>query len=548
MMEEEQSFEEPRSGSTLFKWLFWIWFVVAFRNELGLLLSLLLVFLKSLIGWEVGEIPATERVVRVFGYVGGYLFILMLLVTVIIVLLSQVILPVYSGAGRRQVAERLSGFITGMKTPVVFVRLGKLTRELPDAGRVRGGVAIIDLNSAIVLEKQLTPFLTNIQGKAGDKQTGSNVRAATRSIVRVAGPGVNFIDWNERLRGVVSLQKQFRINLGVKGYTSDGIEVETNVFSIFTLGQPATVIKVAYHGEGDNVCVVQIDNATKKIKAISDELDGVDKAEIHSFAQWFKASKEPNAPLSPAESHKEYPPFTLDDERVTAAVYSKARSATGSDNTPLGWDELPALIATEVFRNLISQVPYDLLYLPDNAERFPLVQELKPRLGRTVRYMGVISYQFLQRLDDQPLEVGQKVDHRQFRIAPVQSLRASKVLRDRGIKIFIAGFSNPKPTDPGVMQQRLENWRARWQREIEIARARQDREVMGIFGQARVEQQRAMIAQLTEILQGSSEDASLMRIFQVLEDCTIDPQVRRVLPQEFIALLRNLRAWLLPLG
>ncbi|MEW5871384.1 MAG: hypothetical protein AB1894_19080 [Chloroflexota bacterium] len=544
-MEEEQSYEEPRSGNRLIKWLFVIWFVIAFRNELGLLFSLALVFLKSLIGFPVGNIPDTEYVLRVFGYMGGYLFFLMLLVLVIIVLLSQVILPVYSGPGRRKVAERLFGFLTGMKMPVIFVRLGKLTKELSDPGRVRGGMAIVDLNSAIVLEKQLTPFLTNIQGKPGDDQADSKAKAASRSVARVAGPGVNFIEWNERLRGVVSLQKQFRINLGVKGYTSDGIEVGTHVFSIFTLGQPATVMKVAYDEDGDNICLVKVDESTKRIEAILDELDSQDKAEINSFAQWFLASREPNAQLSPTEDNKDYPPFALEDERIIAAVYSKALNV--SDSVPVLWDDLPALIATEVFRNLISQVPYDLLYRPDSAESFPLVQELKPRLGRTVRYMGVMSYQFLQRLDGMPVKVGQKVEHRQFRIAPVQSLRTSKVLRDRGIKVLVAGFSNPKPTDPGVMQQRLENWRARWQREIEIARAQQDREVMGIFNRARLQERSRMVEQLSEILQGPSNEVSLMSIFQILEDCTIDPQVRRVLPQEFITLLRSLRAWLVSL-
>ncbi len=100
-------------------------------------------------------------------------------------------------------------------------------------------------------------------------------------------------------RGVVSLRKQFRMLQNTLGQTSDGIEVRTVVFTIFTLGQPANVVQVTYIGDPfpQNLRVVQLDAKTHKVKAIRDDLDEQDKEEIHRFAQSFIYYVEPNSPL-----------------------------------------------------------------------------------------------------------------------------------------------------------------------------------------------------------------------------------------------------------
>ena len=271
-------------------------------------------------------------------------------------------------------------------------------------------MALVDLNSALVIEKQ--------RDRRSHKKTAIEEQSTTGGLIppmaSVSGPGLVFLHHGEKLRGVVSLRKQFRMLQNTLGQTSDGIEVRTIVFTIFTLGQPANVIQVAYIGDPfpENLQVVQIDAKTHKVKAIRDELDAQDKEEIHSFAQSFIYYVEPNSPLALGDKVQDYPPYLVDDQRILSAVYSRARNV--SDGQPdSSWSDLPVMVAAETFRNLISRYTYDSLYLPEDPTTFPLQNEVKPAFLRQVRYMGVMSYQFIQRVSGEPLEVGQRVDHRQ---------------------------------------------------------------------------------------------------------------------------------------
>jgi hypothetical protein len=158
-----------------------------------------------------------------------------------------------------------------------------------------------------------------------------------------------------------------------------------------------------------------------------------------------------------------------------------------------------------------------------------------------------MSYQFVHRLDGQLPAEGQRVDNRHFRIAPVQELRASKVLRDRGIKVLHAGFSELMPTDPKIRQQRLDNWRARWQKEADLIQADLDLEAVRIKNHARAEKQREIINTLSMIIHTTTypEEALTLRVFQALEDIASEPPTRQLLPADTIRALKSLRLWLL---
>jgi hypothetical protein len=196
---------------------------------------------------------------------------------------------------------------------------------------------------------------------------------------------------------------------------------------------------------------------------------------------------------------------------------------------------------------MLAQVTYDELFMPNQQFKFPLAESFKPRFSRAVRNQGLLAYQLVRRVDGLPLEVGQKIDQSGCRIFPVQELKARTILREHGIKIISAGFSE---LDPGeaIRQQRLDNWQARWQRKVEIERANQDLEMMRIKNHARAEAQRAMVFQLSQILQSTphSEETLTMRLFQALESAATDPTTRQLLPRDAFALLRSLRQWLLP--
>jgi len=461
----------------------------------------------------------------------------------VVYLLSEFILPVRNSEERWKIAEQLYRFAIGQRSPVIFVKEGKIPDDFAEKKKLSRGVVLVALDSAIVLEKQWVRRLLGGGGVSSRSRHGARGQMA-----RVAGPGLVFIRRGERLRGVVDLRKQFRINLNVLGFTSDGIEVKTHVFAIFSLAYPPTVLKVAYCGGQDpnNLRVLQIDEDAQTIISINDELDDQDKTEIYRFAQGYIGSGEASVPLEPDESGGDVPPFTIDDERVFSAIASRGRDL--NEDKLDTWEDVPARVATEVFRDLISQVTYDWLYLPEDPINFPLKSEFKPKFSRLVRQQGILSYQFLHRRDGAEPQVGQRIETRLYRVSPVQKLRGSKVLRDRGIKVIHAGFAELRPTDQAISQQRLDNWRAHWQRDDDLVKADHDLEIIRMRNKARADRQREMIAKLSRIVQSSaySEEALTLHIFQALDDFAANQYTQQLVPRDTITMLRSLRQWLFP--
>ena len=469
-----------------------------------------------------------------------------ILFTLLIVFMSaHYVLPVRNNKERMEIAKRLNRFMIGRRSPILVVKEGKLVNENKSRSGVGGGVALVDLDSAIVLERPW--MIAAMETDQGSRYLDSQYQNTSQNpAVRVAGPGLTFISKGEKLRGIVDLRKQFRIMLDVMGYTSDGIEVNTNIYTIFTLGQPAEIIQVAYC-EGNmarDLRILYIDPSTRVITKIVDELDGSDKKEIHRFAQAYLSQFEPNAPLGFYEKPLENPPYDLDENRITAAIYSQAHGNNLLESSD--WTALPVQIASDVFRDMISNEVYESLYMPHDLEKFPL-KELKSKFARRLRYSGVTSFQFIHRLDDRPPLEGQKVDHRYFRISTPQEVKSSKVLRNRGIKIIHAGFTELNPVDIKIKEQRLQNWRNRWIKDIDKTRSDVDVEFMRIRNRAWAEQQHDIISNLSQILStpGYSDEMMLLRIFEIIEELSIDPTTQQFLPNETINILRDMRLWVM---
>jgi hypothetical protein len=100
---------------------------------------------------------------------------------------------------------------------------------------------------------------------------------------RVCGPGIVFSRPRERIGGVVDLRKQFRLQANVPCYTRDRIELTTNVFAGFTIGQKPDILQVTYEGEfrPENLRVVTMERTENhlRITGLLDELDEADRSE-----------------------------------------------------------------------------------------------------------------------------------------------------------------------------------------------------------------------------------------------------------------------------
>jgi len=522
-------------------------FIISFWNEIiqtfqfvwGLVTFALVPASKNppLIGnsWSVAVI--CFNIIFGFGIVfAGWLFLLS----------RQAVLPVNGFVDVWRTTWHLFLYALHMHGPAVFVKDGKAVVTREDARRVGPGVVVVDFNSAVVFEEMILPagLLGGSQGIVQWLLLALRLTDHFES-PRARGCGVVFTRPHERIRGVVDLRKQFRLQPGVSAYTREGIEVSTNVFALFTIGEKPDVLEVTYIGDQreENLRVVAVEKLPDgriKIKDLLDELDEEDRREIHHFARVAGRLGVLGhyQPIPPASQLPEF-----DAGRVFAAVFSAARNA---QDEVVPWYELPTQVAVEQFREILSRENYDTLYQQGTSARLPL-SEVQAKLRVRMRDMGILSFRVLSHRS-QDLEVGQVYAPVELFVSPVRALTGSKVLRDRGIKIIAGGFGDLMPVSEEVYQQRLDNWRATWERDIALVQANRDLEAMRIRSRAQAQAQRDLFNAFSKIFQSNenSQEVLTIRVFQALESLAGDPKTRQFLPHETVNIISNLHGLLMP--
>lgn len=509
-------------------------FVVSFHSELLLVWRLMIAFIQLILNQPSNPTsPDTPKalillVINMIVYLVCYFIILKWV--------SLFVLPAQNPHERQQVFERLIEYIFKLHGLAAFVKNGELiTRKEEEVKNESvkarfASLALVDLASAIVLESRSLPAIISLSKK-------TNPPGGHRSPIRALGPGIGFLRPGERIRGSVDLRKQFRTIKSVRGFTSDGIELETNVNVIFTLGQ-ATEVMTVIDTKGNGLCVMTIDRDTKKISAISDQIDEGDEREIYTNIQNQKPTRTYEMAFEHLSSNR--PPFTFDENHIIVAVISQPRNTR--DGKLEKWTDLPAQVAVSVLLDELSRVSYDQLYSLDRPEQeCYLYDKFKPEFKRKVINLGVLSYQFVQRKDGNiPLE-GDLFNADEYFIWDVRELHNSKPIRDRGIKVIEVSFSDFKPIDSTIPEQRFDTWRSQWQKKTELTNAEFDLEIMRKMNHARAKAQREIIYNLSQIfkLPGYTQDAMAIRIFQALESAASNPATNRLLPRDTVDMLRN---------
>jgi hypothetical protein len=354
--------------------------------------------------------------------------------------------------------------------------------------------------------------------------------------LKVLGPGIGFLHSGERIRGVVDLRKQFRLAKGVRGYTSDGIELQTNVSVIFTLGQPSEVITV-FQTRELSIARMLIDRETRRI-SISDKLDPADVDEIK--ANFPRQRPTFDTGMAPDTGSSTHPPFTYQADHIISAVLSQPRNT--KDGQIEKWTDLPAQVAVSILLDQLSRISYDELYSLESYEpACNLYDIFKPEFRRRVKELGVLAYQFVQRKDGKIPQPGDLFNPDKYIFWPVTELTNSKPIRERGIKVIEAGFSDFVPSDSSIPEQRFDTWRARQQKQVELSNAEYDLEIMRETNHARAHAQREIIYNLSQIfkLPGYTQDAMAIRIFQALESAASNPATNRLLPRDTVDMLKN---------
>lgn len=538
---------------------------------------------------DISLLPSMLRVA-----VNIVVYIVVFLLTIFIV--AQFVLPVEVWKERVSAFWRVIFYWSKIfRGPTVFVHNGRLVSRVGEEDNTNPGVLVVDLRSAVVVEEaypdlggeenfsdipilEKEPSITNQSG--GLLRTLRRFRRDPKEypVARVLGPGIHFTEWGEKIRTTVDLRKQARSTsgksvvtaegiksrqLGVQAFTRDGIEISTNCSVVSSLSDPPDVIYLAYFGGTDRRNLHEVEWEKEEnsflVKRIhSLDFDWSDAEEIHQAVLAARVTPASDQALSLESVSSLYP---VDEQRIFNAAYGQVYGDSSHKN--FEWPDLSLSIAIDIFRNLLEKYSLDYLYAADDPSRLPWMDEFKPEFSRRAKHQGILSYRLIRpanlpsvqtinwnlSLDSEPLnlKLGEKVSLDSLEFSAVYPLTNPKSLRDRSIKVVAAGFSELK-LPPDIREKLVERWKARWEKEIQVVLARQEREVMQIIGNARNRAQRDNAYFLSNLFKQEkySTEALALLLFQSLELAATDVKNHPDLPpKDVLAMLQNLHNWLL---
>jgi hypothetical protein len=485
----------------------------------------------------------------------GWFSIFAIVYLVYIFWFAQFILPVGSLENRRKAFWRL--FLFGISAgrwhgPAIFVRDGEVIGDLGEFDKNWPGVAFVDLRSAIALDKHLKKK-SDISPASLEKPQRLHFDSELKSYVsgiRVAGPGLTFIEKKEKITGSVDLRIQSRSRKDVYADTRDGIRVKTNVSCSFTIGQPPDILDVCLGGENKSqVLVIEWDTTLplqyREVKSLSRELDEGDEREILTF---ILAHPDPSTVQSDVLNSQF--PFTFDPKRVENAIYSETfiQDPSAQDFSPFKkWSDWPQDVVAEKFRILLAKWPYMNLYTPEDPINFPL-RDFKKELSKQVRNTGILAFRVVGLLNGESIRIGQTYTTSELNFYPPRTLTRFDVLRYRGIKVLSAGIGELEPKEKDVRNRMREFWLSAKQKEADLRTADYNLEIARVKNQARVRTQQSMIYHLTQLLENQEypREALAMLIYQELEAAAANPETRKLLPADTLSLLTGIGTILLP--
>lgn len=492
--------------------------------------------------------------------------------SLMIYLTAQFVLPVTLPEDRKKASKRFSSFISGGHGAAAFVKEGTLIerkQEVDDKKEdVKPGVILVDLSSAVVLAQDEDTHAWNLLDGQEEDFDGLTTRVAipkgtktSDPFVEVRGPGLIFTKKGQKIFNVMDLRPQTRSE-SVEAYTRDGIKLSTKVSVGFSLSDTPETIPVGFVTVDDMEELRWLnlekspDGQDITIKG-SFELDEQDKQELLDY--YNNASTASFAPEVP-DGTNSITPYKFYPNRVFHAAYSKARSVNAGEFMP--WYDAPLEIAVDIFRKELLSIPYDSLYnglefqqrdsesaRNQTRQSVATLKKLKEDFARMVKLKGIVHFQFYVRRRDEPFKVGETLHLRQVSHHPVIALSQTKFnsLRSVGVVIKSAGFGDLQPVNPEIKKKMIENWRAKWEKEVQFINAEYELEAVRVRNRNRAQIQQEMTYLLAGIFQNSHTDEALaLRVFQALESAATNPTANNdISPKEIVAMLESLHKWLL---
>ena len=238
------------------------------------------------------------------------LILLFLLIQISVATYAQFVLPIQKRGDRLKVIGRLWLHASGGHGPAIFVRNGRLVEGKGESQKRGPGLLWLDTASAVVTRTDL-------------------------AYKNVLGPGVHFIDRREKIATVISLHTQsHRL----------GPEKDDDPFKLAK----------DYASEEE---FRKVNERRIAVSAIT--RDGIEV--VPNITVTFKID------ATPAEEKEKGSRFGFDPEAVEKAARGEGINAsTGRDEaTRVAWNQLPALIAADLWREYLAKFTFNQLFRAD---------------------------------------------------------------------------------------------------------------------------------------------------------------------------------------
>jgi len=361
-----------------------------------------LLFLLIVYGWQIyrmGGIPILEIIVD------GILFIVFLLLW--LAFFAQFVLPVRTLGDRQKIFDRLLTYLSGGHGPAIFIRNGELIKREGEERKNGPGVLWLDSASAAV------------------------TRTATK-FKQTMGPGVHFIDNGEFIAGTVDLHIQSQ-SVGPKEADQPFAELGAN--------QDPDEWK-------------QVQDRRKQVSALT--RDGIEVIPNISVSFRIRTGFPREGQLGSRFGYRTgiTPKDHRNEKEDRDAIY---RAITGEGINPnvlsdsprrrVAWNELPAALAVDVWREYVSKFTLDELFRPDQSVPSP-VPQLPPPVEVEIDPLS------------QPLQIGLKRNNLQENLTVMTrqlNLLMARTIKwlegDQEDKTQKAPMSQPAGAEPNRKQE-----------------------------------------------------------------------------------------------
>ena len=491
-----------------------------------------------------------------FLFLGGIAYFSLYKLSLLIV--AQFVLPVTEWTERKKAYDRLVFYARGIHGPAIFVKGGvKISRE-HELESSKPGVALVDLSSAVVLvqhdDVKSMSLPSEDEWEASHSKPAKKGKAATPYEPKepeAKGPGVVFTEKGQKIDDVVDLRKQTRTTDFLEVYTRNGIKVKSKVTVVFSLSDAPEKVLVGYVG-GKNLTDLKI----LKVSETDTELkiNGGVSVDVDDAIDILRAS----LPLFDDSPSNPFIPYKFDEDRVLRAVFNQARDRDGK---LIPWHRAPLESSTDIFRKMMSDVPYDRFFSGDllNLTRREEVEDkndktpvqvflagLKEDFALKVKARGLMTFQFIEHLNGNPFSFPETVRLDALRRQTPVTLTREKFnfFRHMGIVVKSATFGDVLAASPEIQERMLLAWKAKKEREISVSNAVFELDAIRVRNRNRALVQEETTHLLSGIFQSTPhfDEALALRVLQALETSVADSDMSSA---DLHEILKNIHDWLL---